>query len=338
MKIVIALGNPKDPGGPTRYAQCLECEFNGRGHDARLIAYPFWLWRFPSGLRHLGYAARLLIPVWRSDVVIAFDTMTVGAPAALVSLIVRRPLMIRIGGDFVWEQYVERTGDLIKLSRFYDEALGRLSYKEKLEISITRWVARRTRALVFNCSWLKDIWFGPYQLDASRVYVAENLYPARQSAIAPTEKNFVAAGRPIKLKQEKMLQQVVATLKGRGRTEIILDVSGLPPHEHQERVRRCYAVVLASVSDVSPNAIIDAVVHGKPFICTTDTGIRERLEGTGVFVDTSDGRELGEAIERLLDPAEYARIQARVEEFSFTRTWSDVAEDFLRIAHTSCVS
>jgi glycosyltransferase involved in cell wall biosynthesis len=90
-------------------------------------------------------------------------------------------------------------------------------------------------------------------------------------------------------------------------------------------------VVQASISDVAPNAIIDAVVYGKPFVCTADTGIRERLEGTGLFVDTTDEAALRGAIETLLDPHEYARIQKRVQNFSFVRTWDDIAKDITHI-------
>lgn len=334
MKLVIALGNKNDIGGPTQYAKELARVFLERGHHVSFVTYGTLLWSMPSGVRHLLYALKLFPSTIGANAVFAFDTLTVGAPAALACFLSRAPLRIRIGGDFLWEQYVERSGDLVKLSHFYQSSRQRWTVKERLIFRITSLVCRRSDKLFFNSDFLRTIWQSVYAFDTSKAMVVENVYPPRKPGLAPTATLFVSAGRPLKLKNEALLRKVISDLKIKY-PALELDTRPLPPAEHQERISRCYAVIVASISDVSPNTIIDAVTHGKPFICTSDTGITERLAGVGVFVDTQNEQELRDAIELLLNEDKYREISERVRRFEFTRGWDEVAREFLHSAQDS---
>lgn len=328
MRILLALGNAADTGGPTKYAQQLLPALRHRGHVVELVSYAPWLWRVPFGLRHVCFALQLLPATRRSDIVLGFDTMTVGMPLWLLSHLARIPYALRIGGDFVWEQFVESTGRLVKLSKFYETS--KIPLKQRIEIWLTGLVVRRAKALMFNSGWQRELWRRHYAFNPAKAHVVENMYPPRKLGETVSKRVFVAAGRAIKLKQEPLLRKVFENLKQKY-PDIELDTQALLPDEHQARVARCYAVVLPSVSDVSPNSIIDAVTYGKPFVCTSDTGIRERLEGTGLFVDTGDEHALSAAIESLLDPAIYAQVESRVKAFTHVRTWDDVAVDVEQI-------
>lgn len=323
MQILLVLGNAADTGGPTKYAQQLLPTLTAHGHAVEFATYAKWLWSMPFGVRHILFAIQLLPAAARADVILGFDTMTVGMPLWLVSCVTRTPYMIRIGGDFVWEQFVESTGRLVKLSNFYQTP--NIPLKQRVEISLTKLVTRGARGLIFNSGWLRDIWKKEYAF-TTPTYIVENLYPARVAGEVPTKRVFVSAGRAIVLKQEPLLRRVIENLQKKY-PDIELDTRALPPAEHQTRMAQAYAFVLSSVSDVSPNVIIDAVVYGKPFVCTADTGIRERLEGTGLFVDTTNEQALLDAIESLLNPDVYKDIEAKVKAFSLIRTWDDVAND-----------
>jgi hypothetical protein len=337
MKITIALGNAADTGGPTKYALNLRTQWEALGHEVRLVSYAPWMWRLPSGVRHLCYTVSLMSAARTADIFVGFDTMTVGAPLALASKLSRVPYIIRIGGDFVWEQYVERTGNLVKLSRFYTEARAKWSGKERLEVWLTGLVARNAAAMMFNSAWQKNMWCRVYGISAASACVVENYFPTRSEGLPPVQKNFVAAGRAIKLKQEDMLKRVFARIQ-QTHPDVVLDVASMPNDQHQARVAGCYAVVLGSISDVSPNVIIDAVKYGKPFVCTNDTGIKDRLQGTGLFVDTSDEHAFEAAVVSLLNPDSYAHTAGQVQAFSFVRTWEDVANDVITIITQVCTS
>ncbi|MEK7511142.1 MAG: hypothetical protein AAB582_02815 [Patescibacteria group bacterium] len=325
MRILFALGNTEETGGWANYARNLEREFSSRGMVVETHAYTPGVRAFPSGLRHLLYGLRLIIPATRADVVFAIDTWSTGLPAVLVTLMVRRPLVVRVGGDFLWEQYVERTGEPVKLSEFYNTERT-LSIKERIVHLGTRFLTRHAH-IAFNTAWLRDLWSEPYSLRHEQVAVIENVFPARQKGIPPVKKNFVAAGRPIRLKNELLMREVFTDLQA-VYPDIELDTRPLPSEEHQRRVASCYAVVLASVSDVAPNSVIDAVVHGKPFIAPKDTGLSDRLENTGLFIDTLDREAFADAIRTLLDPEAYERIAERVRAVTYVREWKTVADEF----------
>jgi glycosyltransferase involved in cell wall biosynthesis len=112
-----------------------------------------------------------------------------------------------------------------------------------------------------------------------------------------------------------------------GRAE--LDTRALAPQENAVRIAECYAVAVPSVSEVNSNFIIEALSYGKPFIAPLDCGMRERLDGLGVFVDTTDKRAMEGAVEELLDEQKYRAYVGRISAFSYVRTWADVADEML---------
>ena len=68
--------------------------------------------------------------------------------------------------------------------------------------------------------------------------------------------------------------------------EIKLDILSNKTHyEVLEEIKKCYAVVLPSFSEDSPNFILEAISFGKPFILTKDNGYYEKLEDIGLFID-----------------------------------------------------
>ena len=172
MKIILAAPlYPPEVGGPSQYAYKLAEAFRKLGHEVRVVRFaPFRT--FPSGLRHALYACALLVSSLGADAIIAFDTSSVGVPAAAVSSFLGIPLIIRIGGDFLWESYVNRTGTLVPLPQFYDIAK---SWNRKERAIYTRTRRLLARAIpVFNSAWLRDIWIERYAVDPSRAHVVEN--------------------------------------------------------------------------------------------------------------------------------------------------------------------
>jgi len=67
-----------------------------------------------------------------------------------------------------------------------------------------------------------------------------------------------------------------------------------------EKIHRSYAVILVSLGDISPNMILDAIRLNRPFICTKEVGIYDRIKGAGIFVDPLDEMAIESAINDLL--------------------------------------
>src|SRR5436309_2301876 len=109
MKILIATGIylPKI-GGPAQYAKNLERVFTDLGHSVTVLTFGLED-NLPTGVRHLFFFFKILPKVFSADIICALDTFSVGLPAVLASQISGKKCVIRTGGDFLWEQYVERT-------------------------------------------------------------------------------------------------------------------------------------------------------------------------------------------------------------------------------------
>ncbi|MEY4747067.1 MAG: hypothetical protein RLZZ416_116 [Candidatus Parcubacteria bacterium] len=335
MRIVIATGIfPPEIGGPAYYAANLKESLEKLGHSVDVVLYG-GLKKLPSGVRHFLYACRLLAHSFRADAIIAFDTYTVGLPAALVHLLTRKPLVARIGGDFVWELYVERTHDLLPLPHLY-ERRERWNWKEKLSFAASRFVLRHAR-VAFSSEWLLDIWRDAYKLDPSRIGVVENAIGERIESIAPERKNFAFFTRQIALKNIKIFNRAFAAAKVI-QPDIVLEEGTLPHTELLERMRRCYAVVLPSVSEVTPNYIIDAIRCGKPFLLTKYSGYAGPFGSYGVIVDPLDEKDMTRGILELSDPNRYADLCSRISEFKDVRTYDDVAKDMLALIAPSSLS
>jgi len=329
MTILIATGiYPPQVGGPAKYAQNLYEELGRRG-PVLLCAWSGLERMLPWGIRHFVYFVRLLPKAMRADAILALDTWSVGFPALVAAKLLRRKLLVRVGGDFVWEGYVERTGDMVRLSEFYTKP-RRLSLKERMVQRATKALLRHADVLLFNTTWQMRIWQDAFKF-STPARVLENEYPPKKSAAdSPLgQKIFVAAGRGIRYKNIPAFAQAFAQA-AQGQAE--LDTRALSPQEHAARVQTAYAFAVPSVSEVNSNSIIEALSYNKPFIAPLDCGMHERLQGLGVFVDTLDRRAMQSAVEELLDDEKYREYVKRIREFSYVRTWKDIADEILDVA------
>lgn len=327
MKILIATGiYPPQIGGPAKYAERLYTELGKRG-QVYLCAWSKLERALPWGIRHLVYFLRLLPQAARADAILALDTWSVGFPALLAAKLLRKKLLVRIGGDFVWEGYIERTGDRIKLSEFYNKPRA-LTSKERLIQWATGKLLKRADMLLFNTAWQLRIWQKAFSF-TTPARVLENEYPPKQSAsdFPLGKKIFVAAGRGIRYKN---IPAFIEAFKAADRDDVELDTRPLPPQEHLARVAKAYAVVVPSVSEVNSNIIIEALSYNKPFIAPIDSGFYEQLRGLGVFVDTLDQVAMQRAIIELLDEQTYQGYIDRIKSFSHVHTWSNIADEILK--------
>ena len=336
MKIVIATPlYPPEIGGPATYAKNLEEGLSEQGNDISLVKFSD-VCRYPKLIRHAAYFWQVLRALRDAEVVIAFDTWSTGIPALLAAKVSGKKILVRIGGDFLWESYIERTHTLVRLSEFYTQKRI-FSYKEHLIFRGAKWITRSADTLVFNTVWQRDLWQGVYTFDSRKTVIIENEYPEVYEQSLAQGRVFVAAGRPHFLKNLQLLETVFADLKSTF-PDIELDTRVLSPLEHEMRIRNAYAMVIPSVSEVSSNTAIDALRFGKPFIMSSDTGARERMGNVGIFIDTLNPGALRQALEKILDPKEYARALERIRTFTFLHSREEVIQEFSTALHTLCAS
>lgn len=328
MKILLATGiYPPQIGGPAQYAKNLAEALRAQGHEVFVRTYELER-KLPMGVRHLLFFLRSLWAMPGMELVIALDTFSVAFPAVCAARLCGKKMMIRTGGDFLWEFYVERTGDLVLLKNFYATRMEKLNFKERLIFKLTRWTLRGVNGIIFSTQWQRDIFTSAYGLDASKNFIVENFYSEHIPTFTPTEKNFVSGARPLKWKNHARLVEAFETVTAKG-VSVVHDFTTVPHEKFIEKLQHAYAVILVSLGDISPNMILDAIRCGKPFIMTRETGFTDKLKDIALLVDPESVDDIAEKIEMLCDPKIYAEYQSRVQSFNFTHSWDEIAKEFL---------
>ncbi|MEN9412975.1 MAG: hypothetical protein RLZZ342_62 [Candidatus Parcubacteria bacterium] len=328
MRIVIATGiYPPESGGPAYYAKHLAEAFVEQGHVVRVVTYGV-LKKLPIGVRHLAYFFRLLPHLWRADVVLALDTFSVAVPAVAAGKLFRVPLVIRTGGDFLWEQYVERTGDMLPLPFFYERHQP-FTRKEHTIFSLTAWVLARA-TIVFSTAFQRDIWIPAYGLHKEKMHLIDNAIAESFTSFVPRTKNFLFYSRGIRFKNELLLHQAFAQAEQRV-PGITLETGMLPQNELIEKIRAGYAVIVPSLTELSPNSILDALRCGKPFIQTKYSGFAEAYAEYGLTCDPLSADDIAEKIVQMADDATYARFCERIQTLKLERSYQHVAHDFIEL-------
>ena len=332
MKILIATGiYPPDIGGPAQYAKNLKEEFLRLRNSVVVLTYTVEK-KLPTGIRHLVYFFKVLFNIGGADFILILDTFSVGLPAILASRFFRKKIIIRTGGDFLWESYVERTGDMIPLSQFYKRK-PTLSLKERIIYILTKYILNHVDALVFSTAWQKELFIREYGISSKKTHIIENYYGNKMLSVEPAVKNFVWAVRPLKLKNGDLLKKAFEEAR-KENLDIVLDVGTLSYDKLLDKIRTCYAVILPSISEISPNFILDAIRLNKPFIMTKETGFYEKLKEIGIFIDPLDEDDIKNKILYIANIDYYREYKQRIAHFSFTHPWQEIANEFLVVYKT----
>ncbi|MDR3548048.1 MAG: hypothetical protein P4M11_07255, partial [Candidatus Pacebacteria bacterium] len=133
MKLVLATPLfPPDSGGPATDAALLAKELPKHGIETVVCSFGK-VRHLPSGIRHVAYAFEVWKEARRADGIVAFDTFSACLPAAWVARVLRKPLIIRVPGDFAWEQATQRFGVTDSIEVFQTKRYG-------FRVEMTRWL------------------------------------------------------------------------------------------------------------------------------------------------------------------------------------------------------
>lgn len=326
----VLIASPAAPDGkPTYYASSLAKAMSDLGHRPEVLLFSNTL---PTGVRHLWYALRLVKRALSSDFIIALDNYSVAWSAIWAGVLTRKPRIVRIGGDFLWEAYINRTGEKLALSQFYTSPVA-LTNKEQAIKFFTQIIYNYATALVFSTDWQYQITRHGYQISEDKVTIVANNFPSRrfEEAQKPNGKNFVWIGRDIPLKNVEVLEKATKLAK-ESDPEVSLSINrDLKQGEVWDKLAECYAFVYPSVSEVSPNLVLQAISYGKPFIMTRESGLARELSEIGLMIDSNDPSAISEAMLELSKPEVYESYAKKVKGFKKTRSYKEIAADFIEV-------
>lgn len=181
MKLLIATGvYPPEIGGPGTYTVFLEKHLGDEGHTYTTVPYRV-VARFPKIVKHGVYVFSLIRASQGCDIIYALDTVSVGFPAMIASMITRKPLFLRVPGDYAWEQGQQRFGVHETLDEYRTQPTR--SFFVRVLAWIQFCVARYATQIVVPSEYMKGVvvaW-GVNPEKVTRVYSALKVVEVRES-------------------------------------------------------------------------------------------------------------------------------------------------------------
>jgi glycosyltransferase involved in cell wall biosynthesis len=326
--IFVATGiYPPESGGPATYSKFLEEKLPARGHSVTVL--PFRTVRhLPKLLRHIAYFCKCVARARKADVVYALDTVSVGLPAALAAMLTRRPFMVRVPGDYAWEQARQRFGVEDELDQFQTKRYG---WRVELMRRAQRFVVGRAKVVVVPSEYMKHIvsgWTDPAKVH--RIYTSIALPPEFELPSDRPEGFLVLTiARPVPWKGLEALERVVAREKG----WVFKHVDNLPHAQAMGWIKAADVFVLNSTYEGLSHLLVEAMALGTPVVATRVGGNPELIDDgvSGLLVPAKDDEALHAALKRVHDDtvgtaARAAQALVRSKAFSIDTALSQLCD------------
>jgi len=338
MKITIATGlYPPEIGGPATYAAMLESELPAQG--IKINTVPFgWVRHYPKIIRHLIYAWKLWQESKEADIIYALDPISVGLPALWVARLQHKPFLIRLGGDYAWEQGRIRFGITDTLDDFLKKP-DTWPLRVKLFAKLQAYVVGRAKRVIVPSEYLKSVvmQWGIKEKNIQVIYSA--LYPlevneTRESlrhSLSYSYPTIVSSGRLVPWKGFQALIEIMPDLRlrfpdislviiGDGEEEIKLKklVEKLQLTNHVRfagsiskealgaTIKAADVFVLNTAYEGLSHQLIEVMDIGTPIVATKAGGNVELITNgvNGFLVEFNHKQELTEAIEYVFNHPE----------------------------------
>jgi len=338
MKVTIATGlYPPEVGGPATYAKMLEDYLPAEGIEIKIVPFG-WVRHYPKIIRHFIYGFKLWRQSASTDCLYALDPVSVGLPAVYVSRLRKVPLLVRLGGDYAWEQGRVRFGVKDDLNTFLENR-DTWPLPVKLLAKIQTYVVRNAVKIIVPSEYLKSV-IEKWGIDEDKITVIFSaLYPLRVEASQEQLRQrleykyptIVSAGRLVPWKGFSALLDVVNELKEHY-PQIVLIIVGdggeksklekkvaLLDLTHHVRftgplskdalgatIKTADVFVLNTAYEGLSHQILEVMDIGIPIVTTNAGGNPELItDGVeGYLVEFNDVNKIAEAITRVLNHPE----------------------------------
>lgn len=356
MRLVIATPlYPPDIGGPATYAKLLENGLPEKGIEIELVKFTDVRY-LPKVVRHVAYFFRVRRALARADAVLALDPVSVGLPACLAAWFARKPFLVKIVGDYAWEQGRRRFGVTATLDSFVKEP--KVSLPVWFLRRVQAGVAARAKQVIVPSRYLEDIvaaWLLPdgTSIPRDRIKVIYNAVPQEELGIVPKTAErlprplVATAGRLVPWKGVDGVIDAIAALRENG-SPVALAVVGdgperVPLVSRAERklkgdyvftgalahadtlavLRSADVFVLNSSYEGLSHLLIEALSLGMPVIATRVGGNAEVITDgeNGLLIPYGDAAALSGALARALSDEklrEHLSLRARESSHRFS--------------------
>ena len=196
IRVLLAAGlYPPESGGPATYAKMLATYLPEQ--DIEVVVLPFRSVRkYPKLIRHLAYFLQVYKRAAGTDIVYALDPVSVGLPAMFAAKLRRKKFMLRLGGDYAWEQGRGRFGLTVTLDDYTNDP-KKAALAVRVLAKLQTFVARQALVVVAPSNYLKQV-IESWGVPAERVVtIYSNLSPVSPTGGAAEVLQQYAAHTPV---------------------------------------------------------------------------------------------------------------------------------------------
>lgn len=328
MKLIVATPlYPPEIGGPATYAKLLFEGLPAKGIEVETVKFSE-VRHLPKVIRHIAYYRRVLRAARRADAVLALDPVSVGLPAIAAARHAGKPFVVKIVGDYAWEQGQQRFGITENLDSFV--AKRAVPFPVRILRFVQTRVALGATRIIVPSYYLKGI-IAAWGIPTSSIEVLYNAVPLGAIGAVPEAVRglprplVVTAGRIVPWKHMEGVIDAVAGIPGasaviigdgpgRGELERYAGeklanravFTGLLSHADTLAVVQSADVfVLNSSYEGLSHQLIEAQMLGVPTIATRVGGNPEVItdQKSGLLVPSGDTSILIEALTTVLTDA-----------------------------------
>lgn len=369
MKLLIATGvYPPDIGGPATYTIFLEKHLKYFNVEFEVLPYKS-VKKYPKIFRHIVYTYKLIVFSRGVDVLYALDTVSVGMPVRIASFITRKSYLLRVPGDYAWEQGQQRFGITETLDEFLDTDKKYPFFVHIMQKIQTK-VAKEAKHVIVPSDYMKHVvekWGVPKN-KISRVYsvlkpieVKEPKATLRQS-FGYRDFIITTSCRLVPWKGVSALIDIINTLRSEG-NNISLEIIGdgvmrealesqsrklklgayvnfkgrLDREEMGKRIKASDIFILNTSYEGFSHQLLETMDLGTPIITTSVGGNPELItnDKTGLLVPYDDKKEIKKNILKIYKDGVYGETLAlyakeRAKEFT-----EDISiNEFIKVLHS----
>lgn len=338
MKLVLATPlYPPEIGGPATYAKLLEEGLPGRDIEIETVKFGE-VRHLPKFVRHIAYARRVYMALRDADMALALDPVSVGLPTCIAAWLAKKPFVVKIVGDYAWEQGRQRFGITANLDDFVK--MKKVPLAVWLLRRVQTGVARHAARVIVPSRYLKVIIEG-WGVPSGKIVIVYNAVKIDETGDVPEavarlpRPLVVTAGRLIPWKHVDgvidAVEETNASLAviGDGPLRSALEARALDLGQrvaftgvlaHKDLlavVGSADVFVLNSSYEGLSHLLIEALLLGVPIVATRVGGNPEIVVSgeTGALVSVGDTPALTEAIQQVIGDAGWrAHLVSHVDE------------------------
>jgi len=218
---------PPDIGGPATYALNLANELNQRGFKVRILCYGKpetnelskniqinWVSKkWPLVFKYFLYFLKLLFFSQGFDVIYAQGPVASGLPALWVKKLTGKKIMVKVVGDYAWEQAIQNNITNKLVDEFQKEkSSGKYSKLQKIE----RKVCQAADKVITPSNYLKQI-VQNWGVREDKIKVVYNAMPLKHKNIKALKQNrdnnlIISVGRLVTWKGFELLIKIMPEL------------------------------------------------------------------------------------------------------------------------------